>query len=32
MPEDTAELERAIAESPALASRGGTVFDEPAGS
>jgi hypothetical protein len=31
-PEDTAELERAIAESPALASSGGTVFDEPAGS
>jgi hypothetical protein len=32
MPEDTAELERAIAESPALESPGGTVFDEPAGS
>jgi hypothetical protein len=30
-PEDTTELERAIAELPTLESAGGTVFDEPAG-
>jgi hypothetical protein len=30
-PEDTAELERTIAELPTAESLGGTVFDEPAG-